>query len=202
MRKFVFKSNVLNVVVGSLLLIAGILEVIGIAGVDSLNYILYGLKYVVGGLVVIFSVINFLKSYKKSNGIKVNLVLIIGNVILLALGVLLIFLKSATLLSPSRVLGASFYIEGVMLILNAAIKHSNIWDTVLGIVILTLGVIIFFILQDVYIVYTLTALIIIVALIFFIIGLNALSKSSKKGNTKEKKQVKTTEEKKEEVSSE
>lgn len=203
MNKLVFKNNVLNVILGALLMIAISFELVGLIGSSNpdllkFDYIGLGLKYVLGGMIIIFAIVNLYKGLSKKNGFWIAFIQTIGNAIIVTLGVILIFEKDPENkgITSSQVLGLSLYIEGIILILSSSIKKLKIYVSIVGIIVITFGVIIFFLVKSVYLVFGITALIFVLGLIFLVAGIAGLSKLQKNANKiiKENEKAKLIEE--------
>lgn len=183
MPKFILKNNVLNVIIGALLLMATAVEVVGIVGtlsgnadIAKVNYVYLGLQYVVGAILIVFAFVNAILTLKKGDTFNVVIINIIGNLLILGMGLILILEKDQTKFLPSTAVGISMYIEGVLLLLTNAIRKERILKTVYGIVIVTAGVIFFLYITNNILVYAITAVFFIFSLLYLIFGIVGLAK--------------------------
>lgn len=188
MKKITFKNNVLNAILGVVLLVAGIIELIGAFGVDNLDYISPVLQYVTGCLVMLFGLFNMFKTIKKTNTKGSNLLSFGINIVIMVLGFLAIIPTGSLeiVFSPVNALGATIYLEGVFVVLNSSIKNEKTKRILLGIIIITIGVVVITLIKQEHIIYGLAFIMILLGLIFFISSLSGMSKSKKENKTDEK----------------
>lgn len=200
MKKIIFKNGVINIIFGLMFFVAAVLAVIGLLGIDKLDYLNYGLRYVIGVVLILFSLFNLFFSIKKGCGSKVVMIQFILNAVIIALGFILLFEKSdadGTLpLIPALALGIAFYAEGSILILENAVKKGNLTASLIGILILTLGVIIivFDNKVDNIIRYTLLSILFLVGLFYLIAGIVIVSRRRGKEEALEEDKIEEKEE--------
>lgn len=180
----IFKNKILNLITAGFFFVAAILGFIGLLWVDALNYIGKGVYYLVAASSVIFTIINMIASFKKKNHKAGNITIIIASLLTMVLGLILFFHQLKVdkgnasvssedfFLNASRVLGLSCYIEGVMLILVCKFNEESHWArTLIGILILTFGVVTLVWLKDSYIAWTLEAILFLLGVYYLIAGL-------------------------------
>ena len=125
MRRFTFKHKVLNFITAGIFIAALIVGIIGQV-IESVDYIGKGLYYIIGALCISFASINMIASFKKDNKKGGNIAVAVVNLIIIALGFILIihrvkvergtntFDDDRFFLSPAHTLGLSLYIEGIL----------------------------------------------------------------------------------------
>ena len=189
--KFTFKNNILNIVIGSIFCLFVTIQIIGIF-VPELNYIGKALKYIIGAFTLIAAGFNLGRNLRRNNKTAENIIWLIGNLIIIVLGILLMFLKQEddkVWLTPSIVAGIDIYLEGVMLIITSTISNkTSIASSLVGILFISLGMICFFKLVDNILIWGFTAVLLILGLIFLLDGIYGLrnNKHQKEEKPKEK----------------
>ena len=202
--KFTFRNNVLNIVVGSLFIIAVIIQFVGIFA-PQLNYIGAALKYIIGAFTLITAGFNLGRHLTKKNKTSENIIWLLGNLAIIALGILLMFLEQEQgkeWLTPSVVAGIDIYLEGVMLIVTSAIsRKTSVGSALVGILFISLGMICFFKLNDSVLIWGFTGVLFVLGLIFLFDGIfgivnkkNQAEEDEEEEETKPKKKVKPKEE--------
>ncbi len=198
--KFTFKNNILNIVIGSILSVLVVIQLIGIF-VKELNYVGAALKYIIGAFTLVVAGFNLGRHLKKENKTAETIVWLLGNLIIIVLAILLMFLKQEedkVWLTPSIVAGIDIYLEGVMLIITSTISNkTNIASSLVGILFISLGMICFFKLVDNILIWGFTGALLIIGLIFLLDGIygirqkkSEVEKPKKKAVTKEPDDIK------------
>ncbi|MCR5741694.1 MAG: hypothetical protein K6G38_04475 [Gammaproteobacteria bacterium] len=190
MKKITFKNKVLNLVTAGFFLVAAIIALIGLLGVDALNFLGgKGLYYIVGVSVLVFAGINMFASFRKANHKNGNIAVFVINAIIMVFGVILFILGVRIaegklelddiffLFQPAVVFGLVLYAEGILLVLLSKYNETTtIKRTFCGVLSITLGVcaIIWLRGHDQYISFFLDAILFLIGIFYFIIGLKPI----------------------------
>lgn len=193
--KFTFRNNILNIVVGGIFLLASIIEIIGFF-VPEIDYIGKGLKYIIGSFSLIVAGFNLGRHLTKKNKLSENLIWIIGDLIIVIFAILLMFLKQEekVWLTPSIVVGIDIYLQGVMLILSSTLSNRSVLGSaIIGILLISLGMISFLKLGDQGLKYAFTFAILILGALYLLDGILGLVKDKKSKGSENKSEQKAEE---------
>lgn len=172
MEKILFKNHILNIVLGSLLVIVAVLSYV-------LGWMEDFLPYVVAAILFLLSSKRFFYTYKKIETKSATLILILEYILDLAFVGLLVYYQDHI----EIFVGLLIYVRGVayLLINYTATRKINFVQYITNIGYVTLGS--FFLFYPAtyldYIVYVLVGLIAAAGLIFLIAGISTLTKNKK-----------------------
>lgn len=195
MKKLLFSKYYINIIVGLLVLVASVLALIGKLAVPELDYISTGLYYVIGVLIIIFACFNLLVNCRKGCSKDVLILYIIINIALFIIGLLLIIAQITYQIpnyTPVIALSIAIYLEGVLIILRNALYKGKLINSIIGILIITLGLVCFIFKGQIeeIIIYSIIAALFIIGLFYLIFGLLGVPKKQKTSKTKKKKHEK------------
>ena len=186
MRRFAFRHKVLNFITAGVFIAALILGIVGQV-VEAVDYVGKGLYYIIGAICISFASINMFASFKKNNKAGGNIAIVIINLLIIALGFILIihrikvsngtnkYTDEEFFFNPSHTLGISLYIEGIMLIIaNKFNETEKVTRTIVGILILTFGVVSFIWLKDKHLAITFLVFIGLLGMYYLYVGFRPL----------------------------
>ncbi len=186
MRRFAFRHKVLNFITAGVFIAALILGIVGQV-VEAVDYVGKGLYYIIGAFCISFASINMFASFKKDNKKGGNIAVALVNIAIIALGFILIihrinvsngtnkYTDEEFFFNPSHTLGISLYVEGIMLIIaNKFNVNEKVTRTLVGIGILTFGVVTFIWLKDKHLAITFLVFIGLLGIYYLYVGFRPL----------------------------
>ncbi len=180
MKKMISKNHVINLVVG-IVFIAFFLVSFFMEMLDD------WVTYIAAGLIMVYSVLRFVKDYKHYHDNRVLFILTVEFVIAIGLAVFLL-LDFGTDMTLTVALGLLLYLRGVvlLLILHLLNKHTDLPKFVTYIVVLTIGAYILFagmpFLNHLDVVFLVIGL--AIGLFYVFIGINQATHKDKPAKTK------------------
>ncbi|MCR5564428.1 MAG: hypothetical protein K6F59_01350 [Gammaproteobacteria bacterium] len=182
MRRFAFRHKVLNFITAGVFIAALILGIVGQV-IEEVDYVGKGLYYIIGAICISFASINMFASFKKGNKVGGNIAVAVVNLLIIALGFILIihrlkvsngtntYTDEEFFFNPSHTLGISLYIEGIMLVIaNKFNESEKVTRTIVGILILTFGVVSFIWLKDKHLAITFLVFIGLLGMYYLYVG--------------------------------
>ncbi|MFW6318870.1 MAG: hypothetical protein ACOC1L_01660 [Bacillota bacterium] len=136
MKKYLFNNGIINIVIGSLLIIFAIL------GMFAYPWFSDAANIVVGAIIILISVLRFGKHKNQYNDRNALMILTAEVIIVVTLAILLVLNQ----LTMTQTIGIVLYLRGFvyLLILQLLKLRSSFLTFILYIIILTLGAFIFF----------------------------------------------------------
>ena len=187
MGKLTFKNKIFNLVTAGFFILAAIIGLIGLLGVDAIDYLSTGIYYILGIGAMVFAGINMFASFKKANKTEGNITIAAANLIGAALGLILFihimkvnndtatYTNEEFWFNPARVFGLILYLEGVQLILVSKFNiQTSVKRTLLGIFFITFGAISFIWLKSEHIAYSLDAILFLFGFYYLFVGLKPI----------------------------
>ena len=183
MGKLTFKNKIFNLVTAGFFILAAIIGLIGLLGVDAIDYLSTGIYYILGIGAMVFAGINMFASFKKANKTEGNVTIVVANLINAALGLILFIhimkvdnnTNEEFWFNPARVFGLICYLEGVQLVIVSKFNiQTTVKRTFFGIFFITFGAISFIWLKSEHIAYSLDAILFLFGLYYLFVGLKPI----------------------------